>query len=285
MKSGFFIRTCLSAAVLSLFLGLPAVAQEVKAPELPAPLQNLAAEGAQIRYLGRQQGMDGWITVKRGQEQYFYVTPDGKAIVMGLLFDDKGKLVTTRQVQTLQGGDSQLLDQLASDKPRSRVSEPGKAENKEFRSPSEKLFASVEQSNWIMFGNQKAPIIYVFADPQCPHCKELMNDLKKAYIDTGKIQVRLVPIGFNDQTVAQSAFLLAAPDAEERWFRHASGDAAALPAKQDMNTQAVQMNLALLQAWKFDVTPLTFYRNSKGEIRIMRGRANDIHSLYKDLAG
>jgi thiol:disulfide interchange protein DsbG len=180
-------------------------------------------------------------------------------------------------------GDKELLDLLAEDK--SDMKAAGMAENVELRTPAERLFASVEGSNWTVFGNEKAPAIYVVVDSRCPHCRSFMNDIKKHYIDTGKLQVRVIPIGNTEETVAQAAFLLAAPDAMDRWYRHAAGDDTALPAKQEMNTQAIQMNLGLMQAWKFDVTPITFYRNSKGDIKIVRGRPNDIHAIYADLTG
>jgi len=68
-------------------------------PELPAPIQTLVDEGAQIRFLGRDKGFDGWLTIKNGQEQYFYVRPDRSAFLMGVLFDDKGEMITVDQVQ------------------------------------------------------------------------------------------------------------------------------------------------------------------------------------------
>lgn len=253
-------------------------------PELPAPLQNLAAEGAQIRYLGEYEGLDGWITIKKGQEQYFYVTPDGKSIIMGLLFNDQGKLITARQIQSLQqGGDSELLDMLAENPGENGEQEIGKSRNEELRTPSEKLFVSVVDSNWIVLGDSAAPEIYVFADPRCPHSINFVKKLKSPYIDTGKLQVRLVPVGFSDESMSQAAFLLAAPDAEKRWYKYISGDKTALPAKEGINTQGVLMNLSILQAWKFEVTPLTLYRSVNGRVKLIRGEANDIHAIFADL--
>ncbi|NCC22043.1 MAG: thiol:disulfide interchange protein DsbG [Alphaproteobacteria bacterium] len=270
------------------FVALPfsATAQEgaanTKIPDMPAPIANLAAEGAQVRYLGRELGLDGWLTIKRGQEQYFYVTPDGKAVMLGLLFSEDGKLVTARQLARLQGDERAVLDMLA-DQPKLEPTRSGVASEDTLKTPSERLMSDVEDSNWIVLGNKQAPAIYVIVDPQCPHCKEFLNDLKAPYIDTGKMQVRIIPVGLSERSMAQAAFLLAAPDPESRWFRHLEGDETALPAKQDLNTQGAQMNLGLMQAWKFDATPMTVYRNADGEIKILRGRARDIHSLFQDL--
>jgi thiol:disulfide interchange protein DsbG len=281
MKNMLF--TFFAGALLFAFGGTgQAHAQDTNMPDMPAPIANLAAQGAQVRYLGRELGMDGWITIMRGQEQYFYVTPDGKAVLLGMLFDEDGKLITARQIAKMQGDEKALLDVLATE-PSLDPSRPGLAQERALRSPAEKLMGDVESSNWITIGDARAPEIYVFIDPQCPHCKTFLEDLKAPYIDTGRMEIRIVPVGFREETQAQAAFLLAAPDGEERLFRHLEGDTTALPAKQDVNTQGVQMNLGLMQAWKFDATPMTVYRNAEGEIKILRGRANDVHAIYDDL--
>jgi hypothetical protein len=72
----FFRQTLITATVLAT-LGFGAdiaLAQsDAPLPELPKPIENLVNEGAQIRYLGRDYGVDAWITIKNGKEQYFYV--------------------------------------------------------------------------------------------------------------------------------------------------------------------------------------------------------------------
>ncbi len=274
-----------AAFTLAAFFVIPAAhaqdAENMKIPDMPAPIAHLAAEGAQVRYLGRELGMDGWITIKSGQEQYFYVTPDGKAIILGMLFNEDGKLVTARQLAALQGDDSELLDVLAQDP---APAPANMAQEKELRTPAERLMADVEDSNWVRIGDRNAPPIYVFIDPQCPHCHAFMDDLGSAgYIENGRIQVRMIPVGFRDETLAQAAFLLASPNPEERWLKHMQGDVTALPAKSGISTQGVQKNLGIMQSWKLDATPITVYRNAEGQIKIIRGRANNIQTLYEDL--
>lgn len=277
-------------AALALFVfSSSAFAQQL--PPLPAPLQNMVDEGAQIRYLGQQNGLDGWIAIKGGQEQYFYVTADGQAFVMGLLFDKDGKIVTLRQVQKLQeSSEGETLDlfALGQTPPNPAAAgatqaEPGDKVNREFKTPSEQLFSDVEASNWIALGNETAPFIYVFVDPECPHCKGFMNDLRHAYIDSGQVQVRIVPVGLNDTTRAQAAFLLAVPSPQKRWYDHLDGDTAALPINPDINQQGVQRNMAVMQSWKINATPFTVYRSKKGEVKIIQGRPKDIKKIMEDI--
>lgn len=276
----------LAALFMSVSVVMPASAQnQSDLPEIPTALQLLSDRGAQMRYLGRQNGMDGWIAIYQGQENYYYVTPDGGAFLMGVMFDKDGEMITMKQVADLQKQGGDVLDFLAADQKTKDLSKEMQKTNEafEYKTPAERMFAEVENSNWVQLGNDNAPVIYSFMDPQCSHCHNFMKDIKEDYLQGGLIQLRVIPVGFREETLAQSAFLLAAPDAEERWYKHLDGDATALPAKQDVNTQGIQMNLALMQAWDFTVTPLTVYRDKGGKVKIVRGRASDLANILADL--
>lgn len=254
--------------------------QNVALPEMPKPIQELVSQGAQVRYLGRDHGLDGWITVKNGQEQYFYVLPDKSAFLMGLMFDGTGKLVTVQQVKRLQQQGDTLLDTLAED---ATATEIDPASDPKFKSPSEQLYFDIEGSNWVPLGEQGAPVAYAFIDPQCPHCHEFIQDLRNDYIGKGKIQLRIIPVGFKDETRAQAAYLLAAPNPAERWFKHMDGDTTALPAKTELSDQGVQRNLATMQSWEFSVTPMIVYRGKDNTVKLVRGRPKDLAAFVNDL--
>lgn len=269
---------------LAILIGLasgPSRAEEnAPVPIMPKPIESLAAQGAQVRYMGKSHGLDSWLTIQRGQEQYFYVLPDGEAFVMGLLFNKDGKLITVDQINALRKESGEVLDMLAEGEPAGIKKHET---SREFKTPAERLYADVEDSNWVTIGNPKAPVLYAFMDPQCPHCHSFFSDLRKTYIETGRLQIRLIPVGFKDETRAQAAFLLAAGDPETRWLRHMDGDKTALPAKAEVSQQGIQMNMAVMQSWKLDATPIAVYRDKKNEIKIVRGRAKDVHALFDDI--
>lgn len=274
--------------LISIFLiqtSSAAFAENTPVPSLPDALQALSDRGAQTRYLGRKHGLDGWITIYQGQEQYYYVTPDGEGFVMGVLFNKDGAMATLDQVRDLQKQGDDILDSLAMDKIQKSDQKDFTAVSDAFKyeTPAQKMFTDIKNSNWIALGNPKAPVIYTVVDPQCPHCKAFLKDLRTDYIEKGILQVRIIPVGFREDSLAQAAFLLAAPDAPTRWFKHLDGDETALPAKIGISTQGVQKNLALLQAWKFKVTPITVYESHDGSIKIIRGRAKDIPAMIADL--
>ncbi len=257
------------------------VQAEEAVPEMPAPIQNLVAEGAQVRFLGKDYGLEAWLTIKNGVEQYFYVMPDHKAFVMGVLFDKKGKVVTVDQVSRLQAQGDTVLDSL-TEFPTHENATKNKAF--EFKTPAEQLFSDVEASNWVPLGKAEAPVMYSFIDPQCPHCHEFISRLRReGYLEKGQIQLRLIPVGFKDETRAQAAFLMAAPDPEQRWFRHMDGDKTALPAKAEINQQGVQRNLAIMQSWKFDVTPMMIYRDKTNAVKLVRGVPQDMKAVLDDM--
>ena len=274
------IRFTITAAVFSFVLMVSGFAHaQENLPKMPDPIKNLAEEGAQIRYLGRDYGFDSWITIKNGQEQYFYVLPDQSAFVMGVLFDNKGKLVTVDQVQRLRGSGDDLLDSLASEEFTNKPSTP----DFDSLAPSERLFYDIENSNWVPLGQAGAPVIYSFIDPQCPHCHSFINELREGYLDEGKIQVRMVPVGFKDETRSQAAFLMATPNPQERWMKHMDGDESALPAKSEISQQGVQRNLAIMQSWKFNVTPMIVYRGKDGTVKLVRGKPKNIDNMIADI--
>lgn len=281
-----FGKNFLFSSVLcaTLTLAVPALAQQKAGePPLPKPLQTLAQEGAQIRFMGNEYGMNAWLTIQKGQEQYFYTTPKGDAMIMGLMFEtETGKLVTMDQIRKLQEESGNVL---------SLFSEPLPEEEKvdlavdalKVKSPAEKMYEDVESANYISFGKKEAPIVYAFIDPQCPYCHAFVQDLRANYLPNGLVQLRMIPVGFKEETLAQSAFLLGAPDADTRFLRHLDGDKMALPISYDINQQGVERNMAIMQSWKLNVTPLIVYRSGKGDVKIIQGRAKDLPGMVKDL--
>ncbi|MCB9975035.1 MAG: thioredoxin fold domain-containing protein [Rhodospirillales bacterium] len=271
---------------VTIAIGLSASAsfaqeQDALLPTIPDPLKALVNEGAQIRFLGRDEGIEGWIVIKGGVEQYFYVLPTG-AFLTGLLFSKEGKALTIQQVQRLRGQGDDLLDRLASDTPESPSAANPQSARPELKTPSEQFFYDVENSNWIAFGNAGAPVFYAFVDPQCPHCHEMMKDLRPV-LEEGKVQLRLVPVGFRPETEAQAAFLLATPDPVSLWWRNIDGDTNALPAKREINTQGVQRNLSIMQVWKLSGTPTLIYRGKDQSVKIIEGKPKELNSLIADL--
>lgn len=285
-----------SISVLSLLLSSATFAAD---PVMPPPIKNLVESGAVAKYLGKDQGLDGWVTFKDGQEQYFYVTPDGQGIVMGLLFNARGDALTLRQVEQLRTKEGPALDKLAgvttqtdqatttaaTTTAAAQPAPPTKTETTKSSGKSEQFFQDISASNWVRVGDEKAPVFYAFIDPQCPHCKDMI----KAFGDAGainkkQIQLRLIPVGLmSEDSLYQAAHLIAAPDAAASLLKLAYGDKNAVPVDKNQSILGVQKNLSLMQKYKIDVTPFAVYRNKSGQVKILRGVPKDMAALLKDI--
>lgn len=284
--------------------GAASARAEEKLPDLPEPLQNMVSEGAQIRYLGREHGLDGWLTIQNGQEQYFYVTADGQAILLGILFNNKGDALTLQQVNAIRQKEGPAIDRLVGFTPREEakpnlgaataptaasaipdLSDPQAMVKAATKSKAEQLYQSVETANWITIGDKSAPAFYSFIDPECPHCHDLIEDFRKSgALERGLVQLRLIPVGvLSDISLKEAAYLLASPNPQKDLFDHLDGKTNALLVNDNANTQGVQRNMQLMQDWKLDATPFSVYKDMSGKIKILQGRPEDIKRLIAEL--
>lgn len=291
--SGYSLALFLSM----FFLWTLAEAQESQ-PAIPAPIQNLVSDGAQLRYLGLEYGLNGWLILKNGEEQYFYSTPDGQGILMGILFNNKGDTVTLRQINALRKKEGPAIDKLAGYSEPIRPTETPNtpAISPDFTNPeallkaavkpkSEQLFEGVQNANWIKFGLDTAPAIYTFIDPECPHCHDLVQKIRKSgYLEEGLLQLRLIPVGvLSENSLIEASYLLASPTAQNDFYRHLDGEKDVLSSDKSINTQGVQRNIKLMQDWKLDVTPFTVYRARDGKVKVLQGVPEDIKTIITEL--
>ena len=153
------------------------------------------------------------------------------------------------------------------------------------KSKGEQLYDGVEAANWLALGESKAPVIYTFIDPECPHCHDLLQDFRKSgYLEKGMVQLRLIPVGvLSADSLKEAAYLLASPSAKEDLYKHLDGDKKALLVSESANTQGVERNMKLMQDWNLDVTPFSIYRDKDSKIKILQGRPKDLKEIITEL--
>ena len=81
----------------------PAAAQSSDVSKPPSPdsiatLRVFIQQGADINYLGRKYGLDGWLVSLGNAVQVLYTTADGQATVVGLLYGPDGNVETANQL-------------------------------------------------------------------------------------------------------------------------------------------------------------------------------------------
>ena len=271
-------------------------------PAVPAPIQALVNDGAQIRYLGADLGVNGWVTIKGGQEQYFYATPDGQAIFSGILFNAKGDAITLQQINTLRGNEGEAIDRIAGYVPTTDKKETTVAVDTavnplpDFKDPAtllktavkgkgEQLYEGAVSANWVSLGNKDAPAIYTFIDPECPHCHDLIQDIRKSgFLENNSLQLRLIPVGvLSEASIKEAAYLLASPAPQEDLYRHLDGDSKALMVDPNANTQGIERNMKLMQDWNLEVTPFSVYKDKNGKVKILQGRPDNLKKIITEL--
>lgn len=305
----FFQKYICLALTLTLYGGILSspVFAETPQPDVPLPIQNLVDSGAQLRYLGQDYGLNGWLVLKNGQEQYFYSTQDGQAVMMGILFNNKGDTVTLKQINALRKKEGPAIDKLAGfeatplAEDKKTPAEPAQSTvptsvSQDFTNPeallksavkpkSEQLFDGVENANWIALGAKTAPVIYTFIDPECPHCHDLIQNIRKSgYLEQGLLQLRLIPVGvLTENSLTEAAYLLASAAPQKDLYRHLDGEKNVLLVDKSVNTQGVQRNIKLMQDWKLDVTPFSVYRARDGKVKILQGVPDDLKKIITEL--
>jgi thiol:disulfide interchange protein DsbG len=284
------LRVLLFALVMFMAFQGPVLAQNANEPPLPKPLQEQRDRGAQIFYLGKFETLDGWVMVRASQPEFYYVTPDGKAMIMGFLFNAEGKLLTGEQLAKLDKTDKQGLVIMVAPKvaglPETQAPEAMQApQNTQNLTASEKLLADMQAAPGIVFGDAAKPMFYAFFDPNCAHCNFFLKSVESSVL-AGEFSVRIIPVGFDGLSQKQGAFALAVGDGAKRFVDHAKGIEAALNAPENVNTNAVQANVKLMSDWGLSGTPIILYKAAgAGGIKIVRGRPLDLLATIKDLTG
>jgi thiol:disulfide interchange protein DsbG len=128
-------------------------------------------------------------------------------------------------------------------------------------------------------GRASAPLLYVFADPNCIFCYHFYK-MAEPLVAAGKLQLRWVLVGFLQSTsAAKAAAILAAPNplsalhADEDRFDTAHESGAIAPARSPSKAvQAVlQAHLSAMDAVGSNGTPTLLYRGTKGRWGVVVG--------------
>lgn len=356
------LRQWLLSLIIAFSFVLPAVAQDLpgstnKTPPMPKILSQQTERGAQVRYLGRFETLDGWLVVRGGQPEFYYSTLDGKALVMGILFDAvNDKMLTNEQLTRLQMGNTgdmatltrMVLENhgerdaaanenaaaqrdaaatpatpapdaaaapatgttpapaqtapvaepetatppapqstpdasaLAPNPDSANITEQGGLPN----TPANTLYLDMMGANSVKIGTGTGPALYAFIDPNCPHCQHFIKDLRdNGFLGANGLSVHAVLVAFDQKSLRQAAYLLAAPNPGELLLRYIDGDAEALPAPETITTTGIAKNTQMMVKWGFEGTPVIVYRNAEKQIKIVRGRPLELKKLVQDLGG
>lgn len=185
---------------VSLHAGMPP--RPLSAAEIAASpmLIRLSTHGAQLSELPPDHGLRTIFAVSadRKRFQIFYPTPDGQAVVAGVMWDVAGHNVTRDRVAPIAGTIPTV------------VIDPAR--------PAGGASAALDQIPGLAYGSMgaaTAPRLWMFFDPLCPWSTRAMAALQPL-VDSGRVRLSLVPISINDhenggQSTRAAAYLLSLP--------------------------------------------------------------------------
>ncbi len=126
------------------------------------------------------------------------------------------------------------------------------------------------------------PLLVVFMDPNCIFCHRLWEALQQP-VATGKVRVKLIPVGFlKPSSAAKAATILAAKDPAQAWANNEKdfnvhteeGSTQPLPQIPAVDAAAVAANTQLLHKTGETATPALLYctKSAKGlELQMKHG--------------
>lgn len=232
---------------LTLTLGLLA-SQAAMAETLPKAVQQIEAKGVKIKgSFDAPDGLRGYAAEYQSRGMALYLTPDGKHVLVGSLFDEQGQDLSEAPLQKLV-----------------------------YAPMAKEVWAKMEKSNWIADGKADAPrIVYLFSDPNCPYCNMFWQQARP-WVEAGKVQLRHIMVGIiREDSPGKSAALLASSDPVKALQTHEqAGKASKLKALQSIpaNVQAkLDANQALLEELGLQATPAIFYLDEDQQLQSQQG--------------
>lgn len=284
-------------SVLTLINASASSAQTAE-PAKPSALTRLEQQGVLVRYLGNDYGMNGWLTVRNGQIEYMYATPDNSGLVLGILFDNAGESVTAKQLDRLYGANgsapqsdptaSLMRDSLAIANNMKAEQAPTQADASK-PSKGDALLSRLAAANSVTLGQDNAPQAFAVIDMECRHCHDFIQKLDDGgHFANGNIQLHAVPVAvLSKKSLEEAAIILNTDNAAEKLLAHAKGDTTALALPEGAEAPsdaAILPNMQLLKDYKIDVTPFIVYRGKDGGVRIIRGTPRDMNGFIGDIA-
>ena len=142
------------------------------------------------------------------------------------------------------------------------------------------LLDDIDQATWITEGSGKH-IVYIFFDPNCPHCHKLYETLSPL-IARRDLQLRWIPVAMlSDTSLGKAAAILQAADPlsalqmnEDDFGLSDLGPGGAItPAAviSDRTRLNLAANLSLLQEQNLFVVPVVVFRATDGEGHMFYG--------------
>lgn len=211
----------------------------------PTPAEQfLIGQGASItKAFVSESGLKAVVADNGRTKKLFYISPNGKYVLSGTIYDSVGGNVTSNDVA--RGG----------------IEDGGKAEALTPEA-SGALWQQAEQASWIAEGSGDR-VVYVIFDPSCPYCHQLWAKIL-AEGSKENIQVRWIPVAIlMEESKNLAAAIFQAKDATKAL--HAMGDRTLTPVSvREESMTKMDRNLNLLRTSGYTGVPTIIYQDREG---------------------
>lgn len=217
----------------------------------PTQLQTIA--NGNITDLSVEHGLPGFFVRSGPQFQVFYMTPDKKRLIPGVMWDAAGKNITRKQIADIPGAVPTVVVD---------GGETGQS------SSTEGLVAALPLLRKAFFGTTgpaSAPHLFMLVDPQCIYSIRALQMLQP-YVAAGRLQVSVIPLSVLDQEdqgqSTRSALALLSKPAGELVSAWRTGSVNDTPSAEA--AERLRANMAIAQAIGLKGTPTFIWRKSDG---------------------
>ena len=249
-------------------IGLTPIAA-AEADQVPV-LQHIRTSGAQLYELGEVHGLRSVFAVAGGSFQVFYLSPDGQVAIRGIAQDAAGKNLTRDQVARVPGA---IPTAVLGGEARPSPAAPSGAAPAALRVTAMSPLQAVQATAYGTYGNDDAPRLWVFIDPQCSFSRRAMQQLQP-YVASGRVQLAVIPVSVLDHedqglSTARAEAMLSLPRGQmvDAW----AGNRLAGPAEAGAIT-SLQANMMAADRIGLVGTPTFVWRKADGS----EGRADGI---------
>lgn len=249
-------------------------------------LQVIAKQGQNLQFdfLGRSKDVQVWLVSGPDAWQLVYLREgrDDQAIVGGALIDEKGEDQSIALQQKFVAKHPERTSQLMQKRQQQLKASAAQQEAKK-----QDLWARLQQSGALMFGEKNKPLIIAFLDPNQPESHQVWQELSQK-LQNDEIAVQVRAVAWRDEaSIKALAHVLGAKDPQQAWRDVMEGKSP--PEKDTGNIEGIMQlkrNADLLQSLHLDMMPVVFYRaqTPQGEkTRLVRGVPKNWASLWAEM--
>ena len=196
-----------------------------------------------IKKIDAPGGAPAWLGQYQDMGVTLFLTPDGKHVISGYLYDEKGKNLSDAYFQ------------------------------KEIYAPlGREMWKQLNAAHPLKEGADTAPRkVFVFADPFCPYCKAFWAEAQP-WVKAGKVQLNTLLVAFlNPNSGRNASAILNAKDPVSAWREYELSGGKTLPkpagGASRENVAVLQQHQQLMDSLGANATPAIYYLNAQNELQ------------------